>query len=572
MSGKSSNNYRDRFVDLQTMNRKSPPEDGIHSSRYRTESNSNHHYRQEKRNYPVQTYQRSNGSTNNTSEYVSPHHNNNPGYIGSSITRRGKKMMTTSVGQPIYPRFTGTPPPPPPPLPVRSFSNNNNNNNRLKAKIRLDTSAPPPPPPILMQLPKTSSEKRNSLSRNVNSLDWKKGPTKQDVNRIQADSNFDNNNSTNPSSHNLVKTNQEPNHNLNDGLIKSTNTWGSRTVEMYDIISKIGEGMYGYVYKAKHKETGEIVALKRIRLDASSQGFPITAIREVKILKSLNHENIVKLKDVVCSIDVVNENIKECNANLDFFLVFEYLENDLAGLLESGEVKFTIDQIVDFMKQLLQGLEFCHDRRILHRDLKGSNLLLSNTGILKLADFGLSRTYFNDRKYTNKVITLWYRPPELLLATDEYSTAVDIWSVGCIFAELLSGRCILPGRDEMSQLELICRLCGTPNEYNWRGVSLLPGYRHINQRKVYKRRLKEEFQLFNTVAIDLLDSLLQLDPSKRPTCREALAHSFFQNIASDSKSRSMNIGKEYHEYSFKKKQHNRQCHDESRSKKLHRDG
>ena len=170
----------------------------------------------------------------------------------------------------------------------------------------------------------------------------------------------------------------------------------------------MGEGTYGQVYKARNKETGEIVALKRVRMDNEREGFPITAIREIKILKILNHKNIVCLKEIVTS------KASEYNHGKgSIYMVMEFADHDLCGLTDAG-IRFTEAQIKCYMKQLLEGLAYCHKNRILHRDIKGSNLLITNEGQLKLADFGLARPFDdNNRAYTNRVITLWYRcaPP-----------------------------------------------------------------------------------------------------------------------------------------------------------------
>jgi len=168
-------------------------------------------------------------------------------------------------------------------------------------------------------------------------------------------------------------------------------------------------------------------------------------------------------------------------------MVFEYMDHDLTGLLERPGTKFSVAQIKCYMKQLLTGLYYCHKNHILHRDIKGSNLLIDNKGILKLADFGLARPYTTNEganPLTNRVITLWYRPPELLLGAQAYGPAVDMWSAGCIFAELLHGKPILPGKDELEQLDLIFKLCGSPTMENWPEAHGLPWYcEQLSQKK-----------------------------------------------------------------------------------------
>lgn len=209
---------------------------------------------------------------------------------------------------------------------------------------------------------------------------------------------------------------------------------GLRNVELYQIISQIGEGSYGQVYKAKEKTTNNCVALKKVRLENESEGFPITAIREIKILRQLNHKNIVRLKEVVTDKEDILEFKKGGGS---FYLVFEYMDHDLTGLIESGMVNFTVKDNAIIMRQLLEGLNYCHKQNFIHRDIKCSNILLNNKGELKLADLGLARLFDNEqvRLYTNKVVTLRYRPPELLLGEERYGPSVDIWSCGCILGK-----------------------------------------------------------------------------------------------------------------------------------------
>lgn len=203
-----------------------------------------------------------------------------------------------------------------------------------------------------------------------------------------------------------------------------------RCIDVFDIDTQIGEGTYGQVYKARDRVTGEIVALKKVRLENEKEGFPITAVREIKILRLLNHPNIVNLKEIVTDKQNVLDFQKDKGA---FYLVFEYMDHDLMGLIESNLVTFTEENIAHIMKQLLDGLSYCHKNNFLHRDIKCSNILMNNKGQIKLADFGLARLFNAEdklRPYTNKVITLWYRPPELLLGEERYGPSIDVWSCG----------------------------------------------------------------------------------------------------------------------------------------------
>ncbi|KVH57454.1 Protein kinase, catalytic domain-containing protein [Cynara cardunculus var. scolymus] len=268
------------------------------------------------------------------------------------------------------------------------------------------------------------------------------------------------------------------------------------------------------VYMAREIRTGEIVALKKIRMDNEREGFPITAIREIKILKKLHHENVIKLKEIVTSpgpekdeqgrpgkaLICLNITADGNKYKGGIYMVFEYMDHDLTGLADRPGMRFSVAQI-----KLLTGLHYCHVNQVLHRDIKGSNLLIDNEGNLKLADFGLARSFSNDHNgnLTNRVITLWYRPPELLLGTTKYGPAVDMWSVGCIFAELLHGKPIFPGKDE-----------ATPDEINWPGVSKIPWYNNFKPTRPLKRRLREVFRHFDRHALELLEKMLTLDPSQ----------------------------------------------------------
>ncbi|KAL5712856.1 [pyruvate dehydrogenase (acetyl-transferring)] kinase [Ranunculus cassubicifolius] len=304
---------------------------------------------------------------------------------------------------------------------------------------------------------------------------------------------------------------------LSDVAGEAIKGWVPRRADSFQKIDKIGQGTYSNVYKAKDTLTGKIVALKKVRFDTLVPESVRFMAREILILRRLNHPNVIKLEGLVTS-----------RMSCSLYLVFEYMEHDLAGLAASPDSNFSVSQVKCYMHQLLLGLEHCHEHGVLHRDIKGSNLLIDNEGVLKIADFGLATFYDRSHKQpmTSRVVTLWYRAPELLLGATLYGEGVDLWSAGCILGELLSGKPLLPGRTEVEQLHKIFKLCGSPTEVYWKKSKLL----HVTMfsgQKSYKRCIAETFQDFPQSAVPLMETLLAIDPDERQTATDALRSEFF---------------------------------------------
>ncbi|WAQ89238.1 hypothetical protein PtA15_10A662 [Puccinia triticina] len=302
------------------------------------------------------------------------------------------------------------------------------------------------------------------------------------------------------------------------------------TKEIYERIVQVGEGTYGKVYKARNVETGELVAMKRIRMEAEKDGFPITAIREIKLLQGLRHPNIVNLVEMVVSKGHV-------------YIVFEYMDHDLSGVLHHPHIHFTDAHTKSLMWQLLCGLQYMHERGVLHRDLKGSNILLNKSGQLKIADFGLARRFERGkepgcegrgrgRDYTNRVITLWYKPPELLFGATVYGEEVDMWSAGAIFLELFTRRPIFQTGDEIDQLYATFKLMGTPTMGSWPEAFELPWFELFKPKLEQPSRLRETFfgpekSVRTEAGMALAERLLTLRPHDRPSARQALTSAYF---------------------------------------------
>ncbi|CAH0391260.1 unnamed protein product [Bemisia tabaci] len=291
-----------------------------------------------------------------------------------------------------------------------------------------------------------------------------------------------------------------------------------RFVSEFEKLNKIGEGTYGIVYRARDTKMDKIVALKKVRMDHEHDGLPVGDLREISILLSCRHENIVQLKEVVVgrSLDSI-------------FLAMEYCEQDLASLLDNMQAPFTESQVKCIMIQLLRGLSYLHNNFVVHRDLKVSNLLMTDKGCVKIADFGLARWFgIPARPMTPRVVTIWYRAPELLLGSKTQTTAIDMWAAGCIFGELLGHKPLLPGRSEIAQIELIIDLLGTPSDAIWPEYSSLPALQNFTLKHQPYNNLKQRFPWLSAAGLRLLNFLFMYDPKQRATAEECLQSSYFR--------------------------------------------
>lgn len=294
-------------------------------------------------------------------------------------------------------------------------------------------------------------------------------------------------------------------------------------MDRYDVTEKsasgeeLGRGTYGVVYRARDRETGNTVALKKIKLEVDDEGIPSTTLREIAVLKQLVHPNVVGLYDVL-----------QNNGRL--YLVFEYLDYDLKKFMDRHKRPLDPHVVMSFTYQLLLGLEYCHVRGVMHRDLKPQNLLVNNEGYIKLADFGLARAFIPPiRPYTHEVVTLWYRAPEILLGSRTYGLPVDIWSAGTIFAEMINKRALIPGDSEIDEIFKIFMLRGTPDEESWPGVTALEDWN--DSFPVWPPlRLESRMKEVSDEGLDLLDQMLQLNPMDRISARQALRHPYFDPI------------------------------------------
>ncbi|XP_028780508.1 protein IMPAIRED IN BABA-INDUCED STERILITY 1 [Neltuma alba] len=293
--------------------------------------------------------------------------------------------------------------------------------------------------------------------------------------------------------------------------------WVPLRADSFEKLEKIGQGTYSSVFRAREVETGRMFALKKVRFDNFQPDSVRFMSREITILRRLDHPNIMKLEGVITS-----------RLSSSLYLVFEYMEHDLAGLVSCPDITFKDSQVKCYMRQLLSGVEHCHLRGIIHRDIKVSNILVNNDGILKIGDFGLANTISSGNKHplTSRVVTLWYRPPELLMGSTNYGLSVDLWSVGCVFGELFLGKPILKGRTEVEQLHKVFKLCGSPPDEFWKKCKL-PHATMFKPQIAYENSFSERFQDIPETALALMKTLLSIDPHERGTASSALMSEYF---------------------------------------------
>ncbi|KAG0670573.1 TFIIH complex serine/threonine-protein kinase subunit kin28 [Maudiozyma exigua] len=298
----------------------------------------------------------------------------------------------------------------------------------------------------------------------------------------------------------------------------------------YSKEKKVGEGTYAVVYLGKQISTGNEIAVKEIKTSEFKDGLDMSAIREVKYLQELDHPNVINLIDIFMAYDNLN-------------LVLEFLPTDLEVVIKDKNILFTPADIKSWMLMTLRGVYHVHRNFILHRDLKPNNLLISPEGLIKVADFGLARAVPGPREMlTSNVVTRWYRAPELLFGAKHYTYAVDVWSIGVIFAELMLRIPYLPGQDDMNQMEVTFRALGTPTDKDWPEVSSFAGY---NKLQIYpppsRDELRKRFIAATESALTLMENMLMMNPQTRWDTIQCLESEYFKELPAPTDPAEINI-------------------------------
>lgn len=326
-------------------------------------------------------------------------------------------------------------------------------------------------------------------------------------------------------------------HGLDVDSLRRRSLWkGCRDFnKYYELLNKISEGSFGCVYRGRSRETGKIIALKSFKRPKvlESEGFLTAGLREISSLLTLRHPNVIEVVEM--AVDTEDK----------VYMVMEYIEHELGVLLKNNKPEFSLSEKKRLILQILEGVAAMHEKCFFHRDLKTANLLYSNDGVVKICDFGLAKKIVTDR-HTSKVATLWYRAPELLMKESHYGAAVDIWSVGCIMGEILTGKPLFNSDSELAALQNICNLVGTPKQDEWPEFYGLLKAQEITNFPNYSARWRTVFPLpsrsfdpgaLTAAGLDLIKGLLTMNPQHRITAVEALNHPYFkesplpQNIA-----------------------------------------
>ncbi|KAK3710552.1 serine/threonine protein kinase, CMGC, CDC2/CDK sub [Vermiconidia calcicola] len=347
---------------------------------------------------------------------------------------------------------------------------------------------------------------------------------------------------------------------------------GSAKIAEYEVLNeKLGEGTFGIVSKARSKRTGNIFALKKILMHNEKEGFPITALREVKLLKMLSHPNVLHLEEMAVERQQVDDKGKSGKKRASLYMVMPYMDHDLSGMLTNPDIRFSEGQIKCYMQQLLEGVRYLHDSHILHRDMKAANILISNRGLLQIADFGLARHYEGQtpqsgrgngeavRDYTSLVVTRWYRPPELLLTLRKYTPAIDMWGVGCVFGEMFELKPILEGKTDVEQCVRIFQLVGSPNDTNMPGWFDLPGCEGTTKWDPKKGDIDKRFgPRMGEHGLNLLKQLLCLDWRTRINAIDALQHVYFKTAPLPARPEDLPKYEDSHELDARRRNHEKQ--------------
>ncbi|CAO2814399.1 unnamed protein product [Amaranthus hypochondriacus] len=287
-------------------------------------------------------------------------------------------------------------------------------------------------------------------------------------------------------------------------------------------IMPIGRGAYGIVCSVLNSETKEMVAMKKIANAFDNYMDAKRTLREIKILRHFDHENVIGLRDVVPP--------PLRREFTDVYVATELMDTDLHQIIRSNQ-SLSEEHCQYFLYQILRGLKYIHSANVIHRDLKPSNLLINANCDLKICDFGLARPTLENEHMTEYVVTRWYRAPELLLNSSDYTAAIDLWSVGCIFMELMNRRPLFPGKDHVHQMRLLTELLGTPTEADLGFLQNEDARRYIRQLPPQPRQpLRQTFPHVNPLAIDLIERMLIFDPTRRITVEEALSHPYLARL------------------------------------------